>query len=253
MRALVWLAIICACGDDGGSAAVDASLVDAPDARQPRNQGVFAIIESKAMNLTFELATFGTDIQIIAASRDDGPCHIQDAFVGSSPRVNAGTLTVSGGTAATVTMPYVPEGYVHMASGLSYAPNDQLTLAASGATVPAFSSTISFPATVTVTSGSPTVLRKSGFTATWDATTGPVTIHVNQSRTGANLNISCTFDGPAGTGTVPASALAEVMTNDSVQITVAMETKATLMAGDYAVDLLATYVALAANNLSVQL
>jgi len=254
MRTLLMLAAIGACGDDGGIAPDARVVLDAPaDAPTPQKQAIVAILEDKPSNMTLWLGAFGTSLSIELDSRDEGPCQITHSMNGSNQRVSAGTLTVSGGSAATVTMPFDPMGYTSMASGLVYGGNDQLTFSASGATVPAFSGQLVFPSLVTVTSGTPTVLRLSGFTATWDATTSPVVILINQYPSSApGLHVSCTFDGAAGTGTVPAAALTDVMTTVSVSIAIETQTTATVMAGEYPVELLVIYAALVRAGVPVQ-
>jgi hypothetical protein len=253
MRTL-WLVMLGACGGSSMQTPDAGSRADArPDAAH-KNFGLVGVIEDVAMNSTFVLAGWGTDLDIIVASRDDGPCHVQQANLGTMPRVSAGTVTITGGSAAAVTMPFdVDNGYFSVAQGLSYAPGDQLTISASGGVVPAFSGQLAFPAPLTVTSGTPTVVKKSGFTATWNATTSPVVIGISQYPSGApKLNISCTYDGATGTGAIPASALSDLMTTVSVGVLVSAETNVTMMAGDYPADLRAAYAALQKNGIPVQ-
>lgn len=207
------------------------------------------------MNQTIVLANFFVDHSTLVASRDDGSCHIEQRNQVMELPIDAGTIMIMGGSAATVSVPFDPMagGYVAVETGLTYGPGDQLATSTSGATVPAFSDQLAFPGRVTVTSGTPTVLNKSGFTATWDPTTGPVTIGINQYPSGAPaLNITCSFDGTAGTGTIPAAALSDVLTTKSVGIGISVQTRVMVMAADYPVNLFATYGALNANGVPVQ-
>lgn len=223
-----------------------------PDAQNKRF-GLLTVLADKDTNSTSRLGIFGTDLDIITASRDDGPCHITQSRVGPGPPVSAGTLTISGGVSGTVTIPFDPVNYYFStAPGLLYAANDQLTISVTGATVPAFSTQINFPETLMVTSNSPTALSKSGFTATWTPTASSVVIGIRQYPNGSpKLSIECLFAGAAGTGFVPASALAEVVSNVSVGIGVSTRTYLMTTVGDYPLELRAIYGALNKNNLSV--
>jgi hypothetical protein len=217
--------------------------------------GLVGVVEDVALSSTSQLAIFGTDLDLPVSSRDDGPCHVEQAYANSSAKpVSAGTVTVSGGSAPIVMLvPDANNQYFAMATGLSYVGGDQLSISAAGATVPTFSSTAGFPATVTVTSSAPTLLHKSGLTVTWNATTSPVTISVTQYPSGApKLNVACIFDGSAGTGTIPGSALMELATSSSAGIAISTRTDVRMMIGDYAIELLAVYGA-RISNVPVQL
>jgi hypothetical protein len=251
------IAMACACGDDGGSGVpVDApKAVDArPDSPPPSKYGRLDILEDKSTSMTYVLGIFTPSLDAPAVARDDGPCHIEGRIPFMVMRVSAGTLTIAASAAPTLTIPYdLDTSYLSMASGLTYAANEALTVSTAGATVPAFSTPILFPPLVTVTSGTPTVLKKSGFTATWSATTGPVEIGVRQYPSGLpQLWISCVFDGAAGTGTIPASALTDLVTGVSAGIRIATNTGVTLMPGGYPTQITATYSALNKNGIPVQ-
>lgn len=249
------LALLCACGDDGAALAdANPKPSDGP-ADAGKNVGLVAIVEDNASNNTIALAAWGTDLDIIVSSRDDGPCHIERANAGNMARASAGTVSIAGGSAATVTMPFdAVNGYVSVASGSSYAPDDQLTISATGGVVPAFSGQLAFPALLTVTSGTPTAIYKTmGFTATWDATTSPVTVTINQyPSNAAKLGITCRFDGTAGIGAVPASAVTDLLFNVPASIAILTETNVKIMAGDYPTDLRASYAAILKSGIVVK-
>jgi hypothetical protein len=263
MRTIALLALIASCGDDGNGSGLDAKVPDAsvpdssgppdaPDASPQTPQGLFVIIESPTPGVTTWFAEFGTDLDIVVSSRDDGPCRVQRTMRTTNPRVSAGTLSVTGGTASAVTMSFRSSGYSHYASSLVYAAGDQLTLAASGATVPAFSTQLAFPSSLTLTSTAPTELSMSGFTATWNTTTSDVYFEISQFRSGEPaVVLICTFDGTVGTGSVPASALTDFVTSAPAGIGISTRTRQPVTAGVYDVDVLAAYVGLASSNVPV--
>jgi hypothetical protein len=226
------------------------SSVDAPN----RKVGEVSILVDKTINSTLWLAVFGTDLDLFIEDRDDGPCSIRLSRVGAGMAVSAGVLTVSGGTSATVTMPFDPaNGYFSSAPGVLYVANNQLAVDATGGAVPEFGAQLAFPTTLAVTSASPTALRLSGFTATWSPTASPVVISVRQYPSGApKLSIRCVFEGGAGTGTIPASSLTDIVLNESVGIDISTESLITVMAGEYPVDFRGVYSAVNTNSLDVQ-
>lgn len=243
-----------ACGGDGNSTP-DASTVDAAPDAQVHKRGAVAAVEDAAQNMTYVFGNFFTDTSTPVTVRDDGPCHIDLRFGANALPINAGTLSVTDGGTGLFTIQFDPAngGYFVMASGLTYAADAQITARATGATVPAFTQTLPFPAPVTVTSAAPTVLHKSGFTATWTATTSPVVIDVSQYSSGSpQLSIRCVFDGTTGTGTIPATALAEVQTTTSVGIGIGTQQTAHFMVGDYETDMFTLHQRLNRNNIPVQ-
>jgi hypothetical protein len=254
MKGLVAFVLVAACGGNSGTTPDSPPMADASPDAPSKKYGFIGVAEAKAANQTAVLGIFGTDLDVTVSSRDDGPCQIVKAYAGSNPPVGAGTVTVSGGTAAPVMITFdTTNNYFFMTSGFSYATNDQLSVSATGATVPAFSGTIAFPASLTVTSPVPTSLSKTGFTTTWTPTTSTVSVAINQYPSGApKLNILCLFDGAAGTGTVPASALADVATGVPVAIGISTRTDVMMTAGDYAIDLLGIYGARTTNGVPVQ-
>jgi len=234
---IILLALAGCSSSELGEVTADAQLDAAPSYKE----GYVEILGRKSITLTEVAGAFLADEPPVAV-RDDGPCRIALRNRAMTPTVSAGTLTIAGGAGPTVTLSYDPyTGYFKDTYGPSYAANDQLTVSAAGDAVPAFSTQIAFPASVTVTSGTPAILNKSGFTATWDLTTSPVRIRIGQYPSGApQLSITCVFDGAAGTGMIPASALADVMMGGSVVIQVTTTSATRLMVGEYPTDLTAS-------------
>jgi hypothetical protein len=250
--AVVALVIGGACGGRDAAKPDAAPAADArPDATQTKMAQV-SVASDNTTNSTLVLGVFGTDLDINVTTRNEGPCLIRQAAAGSSPFVSAGTLSVTGAN-DSITIPYDAAGYFAMRSGLIFAANDQLDIMATGATVPAFSTRVAVPTNVTVTSGSPTSIRKSGFTVTWNPTASQVVVRIRQYASGApKLSITCQFEGMAGTGSVPAAALVDLTTSVTGGIGVGTQSLLQTPAGGYPVDVSADYIALNRNNLAVQ-
>lgn len=158
-----------------------------------------------------------------------GPCQIQDCSAvlagdASTPvGVSAGNVTVSGGKLpAPVTLSFsATDGYTSAFEMTQlFAPGDVFQVTATGDTVSAFSGTtppapglisLTSPAPVGMELGSPVYpidLTKSA-TFSWSGgATGAKTI-VSVTNLDTNVIVLCTFDAAAGTGTIPADAVAK--------------------------------------------
>ncbi|HTR54441.1 MAG TPA: hypothetical protein VMJ10_27300, partial [Kofleriaceae bacterium] len=208
--------------------------------------GEFAFIESSmgGSNSTITSAAFAT-FTYSGSTRDDGPCHITLRTSGTVSRVSAGAITISYGTSGTYTLnPSSQDLYADQFPGFRFAANDTISISAAGATVPAFSKSIVFPAAVSVTSPtSLATLSKSGFSATWTNTSSMVHIVINQYPDSIHsTSIDCTFAGDSGGGAVPATALSDLLvaSSGSTSVLIASSTTATGTAGTYPLTLQAT-------------
>ncbi|HEX8796627.1 MAG TPA: hypothetical protein VF765_37005 [Polyangiaceae bacterium] len=157
-----------------------------------------------------------------------GPCQIQDCTAvladdASTPvDVSAGNVTLSGGKLpAPVTLSFADGGYTSAFEMTQlFAPGDVFQVTATGDTVPAFSGTTPpAPGPITLTSPSPVGtelgspvypidLTKSA-TFSWSGgATGAKTL-VSVTNLDTNVIVVCSFDAAAGTGTIPADAVAK--------------------------------------------
>jgi hypothetical protein len=202
------------------------------------------------MNSTLILAGFGAVPSTTISTRTDGPCEIKKSMGGSPGAVvSAGMVTISGGVPGTILLPQSADNrYLSQQVGFRYAANDMLTVNATGATVPAFSTMVTFPSTLTVTSPTTlTTLRKAGLSVAWTPTTGSVTVYIPQYSTTPNTLISCVYDAALGTATIPASALADLTTGMTATVSVSTNATTTSTAGPYEVMLAANYSAFSAS------
>lgn len=209
----VWL-LTAACGDDV-AVIPDASASDARIDTRTRIGGVTLINSREAgMNSTLSVASFVLDGST-ATMRDDGPCRVTQSTKGSVEAVSAGTVRIAGAAIGDVVLePDTRNMYrVDSSTGFRYSPNEVLTISATGATVPSFSTNVTFPSPLTVTS--PTSIsvinRSSGVTATWSPTPDTVRITITRYPDSTDSeSVICTYPGSAGTGTVPPSALTDL-------------------------------------------
>jgi hypothetical protein len=249
-----------ACGSSATKAPDAAVQVDAsPDASPLPLQKVASLLFVEEVvsgnNITLSGATFA-DVEQLDSIRSDGPCTINVATRGTSTNVTAGTVTITYGSGKTITLAPNPQdnSYSNIAQQFLYRAGDVISVSATGATVPAFTSSITFPASVTVTSPtSLSTLSKSGITATWNATTSPVHIQINQYLDSMHgIFVACSFAGSAGTGAVPATALMDLVAGSSTYFTITTQVGTTGNVGQYSLSGEAAVVAFTTSNVIVQ-
>jgi hypothetical protein len=178
-------------------------------------------------------------------NRDDGPCHVNVArMTGQTTQASAGSVTISDGSDSFVLAPLSTDQYPDdQFAGLRYAAGDTISLAAAGATVPAFTGTVTFPADVAVTSPTSSVTTLSqaaGLAAAWAPTSGSVHVVITQYPSSTlSIGVDCAYAGDAGSGDIPPTALTDLIIGTSANVLVAGEGIGSAMAGDYAVEFLA--------------
>jgi hypothetical protein len=138
--------------------------------------------------------------------------------------VSAGTVTVSGGGASFT---IAPSGAAFADAGASVdyqlaipdagmvSAGETFTLAASGATAPAFSASIAVPEAVILTlpafggpSAAVVIPRSTDLPVAWSGGgTGYVVFSIDQTVGGTATSVSCSFPETAGSGVVPAELL----------------------------------------------
>jgi hypothetical protein len=241
-----------ACGGSGSKS---------PDAALPvlkLGKLIFAEDATGGSNTTTVGGSFG-DQEESSSLRTDGPCVIKVALYGKSMLVSAGAITFTYGANQSMTLAPDANGhYANVVQQFLFATGDVISVSASGGTVPAFTSSITFPAGVTVTS--PTTLSsvsKSGFTASWNATTSPVHIQIDQfvasMASTSSTSIDCSYAGAAGAGSVSPSAMMDLVPGagvTGVAILTLVDTQSS--SGDYSVDLGASVMGFSAPVVSVQ-
>ena len=135
----------------------------------------------------------------------------------SGTQVSAGTITVTGGSAPIALAPAdggSGEQYAPLQHAGTVASGQTLTIAASGATVPAFSTNLVVPDAVTFTqpdivdASSLAIGRSTDWPIAWTGgSAGTLTFQVSQTVGATGTLIVCTFPESAGSGVIPAAAL----------------------------------------------
>jgi hypothetical protein len=160
------------------------------------------------------------------AVTDAGPCLVTTcpaqapSDAGTVSLVTAGALTVTGGAFGDAGVEIGPDSlgsYLYNTTGPMFAAGDTLTVTGAGATVPAFAAqTLVAPGPITLTApmgdgGTVDISTSNDLTVSWTGGTAGDKVYLDLSAfftSGASASALCNWDSAAGTGTVPAAALA---------------------------------------------
>ena len=132
-------------------------------------------------------------------------------------------------------------------STIRWRSQDQISVTASGADVPGFTTNVTMPPSITVNSPSAftalTITRSSGFSTRWtQASTGSVIVVIAQGVTGSLTAISCIYPTSAGQATIDPSLLNALAPGETTLVAVKPTGQMTLSAVPYPVTV-------AANNI----
>lgn len=141
---------------------------------------------------------------------------------------SAGDITVTGGIEPVTMKPSVDKTYDY-ASGTQqlFQGGEQLQFSAAGDDIPAFTATITAPPTLELQqpSSTPVSLQKTGdFVAAWTPVSDAVVeIEFSLQPSATEIvNVRCSFDASAGTGTIPASIVSELPSGTSGDMNIAL-------------------------------
>jgi len=172
-----------------------------------------------------------------------GPCEELDCSAAvTAGSHSAGTITVTG-AALPVSITAGTSGVYtsFMANQVLFNGGETLTVAASGAEVPAFMKSVTAPGKATITSPakpsstSPYLMitRASGFTVSWTGGSGTLFVALF-GGTNQATRVNCRFDASAGSGTVPVDALMMLPAGNG-GFAMAAITETSVTAGDWGV------------------
>ncbi len=162
-------------------------------------------------------AQFEQGIGSACASRAVGACSVfrcAPAAGGGQvlSNLNAGTITVTGGSQQAVLVPASDNTYSY--SGLvSFSTGATVGFAATGADVAAWNANVTFPSPITVTnpSGNRLVVdHTTDLAMAWTGGSSKVLVTVQEGVPDRLVEVTCLFDGASGTATIPAAALSDL-------------------------------------------
>jgi hypothetical protein len=263
-----------ACGGqtDHGAANVSGPDAGEPDTAAPPATGLPAFISigdtqsattgSSPSQTGFLVAVFDEEPAVpypagCSAPLSYGPCVVDaNPCPGAAPTgvpamASAGALTASGLIFSTPLLFAPSDGYSVEIDGNIFAPGSPIAISADGATVPSFTSPVvvgpgqvalSVPAT-TMQNGMPVYQIPAGqdLAVAWEGGLAGARVSISLDGTGSGgTAIGCTFDAAAGSGTIPAAALATLGPAGSataVNVAVAQSVTTTFGAGAWSVEL----------------
>ena len=228
--------LLAACGASSpapsGDAAPPSDAAPPGDAAPAGQQGNVVISQTvlavgpATITTAVHAATFGST-RSGCTERREGACVIHrcptSAADAGAPAglSSAGAITFSGGMGAPITIMPGPDGRYMANTGMMarWRSGEVITVRAAGAMVPAFEAMVPFPATVMVTQPavSPTmpvrVPRGMPLVTRWTAmgAGGEVKVSVASADSTTTSLVTCGFPPAAGTGTIPATALSDLV------------------------------------------
>jgi hypothetical protein len=247
---------LAAAGADGGGGARDLAaaptrsgsiFVQSYSAMQPSGAAVVGGSASAGFNAT---PGGGCARQVL------GACELDSCAAGTSPAASAGTVTVSGGSLTPSLVPLADKTYPAFSTTQSiFAGGETLTFAAAGADVPAFSGSLTAPSKVQITSpakppsASPYLVvdRTHDFALSWSGGGSGLVQVALDGGPSRSITLYCRFPAAAGTGAIPAAALAMIPSGQG-GFSMAAIADAQVTAGDWSVDLSAYFNAVWPDN-----
>ena len=212
----------------------------------PRTGEIFVIqTRSQQVDSTAIGAVFGAGLRSTTLLREDGPCTIEQSTQLSGRLHNAGQMRVTGGGSVVL----LPAGimYQDAVAGFRYMGGETLLVETMGATVPAFSKEVVYPHPVTGIGTLAPLFKSQALTLTWMPTLSDVLVQVSQGAP-MSLQIKCTFQGASGSGSIPASAFAELLTSEPGAMLIATQAKEVAVTGEYTVSIDAYFAAEESRN-----
>lgn len=201
------------------------------------------------------LDTTGSASSGSCTTTEQGSCSLVDCLTpagtpdaGATPLyVSAGTISI-GGTLSPVVLSPASDGSYSPVTGqaLLFTQGATLTVQASGATVPAFSTTLVGVGVISVTSPttSPGVAlavdRSVPFSTTWSGSSvGDVSISLSRSETTGpsthSVIVTCTYAASVGSGSVPATLLGQIPAGSNGALVIYGGARKSISAGDWTV------------------
>ena len=227
-------------GDDGPG----------PDAAPPAHTGFVSIQSYDAMNIPgtptrggTTSAGFFTAGAACTTLQTIGPCKVQQCTTTTqSGAQSAGVITITGATKPLSLVPGTDKVYAQQTSTTSlFNGGEMITFTAPGADVPAFTVAVTTPTKATITSPAKpaagsllAVNRAQDFSVSWSGG-GTGNVQVYLSGTTGSPSLFCRFAASAGTGKVPAAAIA-MMTGTTGAFAMASIGLAEATAGDWGIE-----------------
>ena len=216
--------MVAACGGDddgggGGGGGTDSAL--------PLHRGYVSIQSYDAMNVPnmptvggYASAGFFKSDGYCTTLETIGPCEVASCTTTTpTGATSAGTITMTGGLQPVTLAPSADKTYAQLMTMTKlFDGGETITFAATGADVPAFTTTLTMPGKATITApaeppaNSPYLLvpRSQDFAVSWSGGGGSGLLQVALDSSSADERLFCRFSVSARAGTIPAAALAKL-------------------------------------------
>jgi hypothetical protein len=207
------LAFLAACGGGGSSVGTDATG-QGPDAAPPAHNGgaELTVYKSSVTTGSTAFAEFNMQPAQCTTSHRTGSCYVQTCTTGLTA-VSAGTVTITGGSAPITLTPDGTGSYSPFTTMTDVAhPGDPLTVTAAGEVAPAYTTTLTMPGPLTITSPARpsttvNINRGADFAVQWSGGTSGLALVTASAASNPNTFIECEVQASAGTATLPSTLL----------------------------------------------
>ncbi|MBA3455564.1 MAG: hypothetical protein H0T42_20895 [Deltaproteobacteria bacterium] len=249
LGALMVFVVGCSDGGGGGGGADAPSGSDAPggsDAPRPTKTGLVFIQSYTAEQPPGTMIRGGSASASFSTaacpSETHGDCQVSSCSQTPAP-VSAGTITITGAALPLSLVPTAAKTYPASNSTTQayFTGGATVMFAAAGGDVPAFTLSLATPTRPTITapaeppSASPSLMvtRANPFAVSWTGGSGRVQVWLLGGG-GSGPTVKCLFPASAGSGAVPASALAMLPVGQG-SFAMAAISEAEITIGDYGV------------------
>ncbi len=256
-------------GNDDGSIFGDGGGRDLGDASVNLDNGSVVVEKTGSVvvaqfQTTATAGTSATPLHVVSAAFYDtistpcaltttGACTVQKC-ANSAPvsNNNAGIITVTGGAPGTSTL--TPSGDTYapvMMNTLYWTAPLTLSVTAAGGDVPAFSTSVSAPSLITVTSPAPpnqdmlgppmSILKSSDLALAWTGGSAGSDVEFTLTSLPGDYLVRCKYAAANGAGTVPSAILTEAFDAGATTMRLGATSigSSNIMAGDFKIGFLA--------------
>ncbi len=213
------LAVACSGGGMTGAVPSDSGAMSAGEvARIGRVSVIYNTISNGAsggLSATFWQATSSACTERTVGPCDVLRCNLADGGTPPVTELSAGTIDIGGGTSSATLAPASDSSYAYGGNLPTYAAGDSITVSASGAAIPAFSTSVAFGSPISITapglSGAPVIDHTKDLAITWTGGgSSHVLVAISESVPDRSVFITCVFDEVSGSATVPAGAVSDL-------------------------------------------
>ena len=169
---------------------------------------------SGGMTVRFQETTSSSCSMRKVGSCDVTRCDLVNGTSPSFTNLGAGAVSVTGGSSPMTVTPASDGSYSFSGALATFTAGSDVTMSASGDAIAAFSTHVTFPASITVTNpgaSGPVIDHTKDLALAWTGGgSSQVLVNITETVLDRAVIIQCVFDAAGGSATVPAAALSDL-------------------------------------------